>query len=70
MMFDVIAFTSISFAGLVSIIHAVQNSKCDTIDLFCFKCHRVIKNPDLKEEEVETIAPAVSPRTIVGLNNI
>ena len=69
MMFDIIAFTSISFAGLVSIIHAIQNSKCDEIDLCCFRCHRVIKNPNL-EQEVQTIAPAVSPKSIVALNNI
>lgn len=70
-MFDIIAFTSISFAGIVSIIHAIQSSKCDTIDLCCFKCHRQVKNPNLGEEvEVETLAPAVSPRSVVALNNI
>ena len=65
-MFDIIAFTSITFAGLVSIIHAIQSSKCDTIDFLCMKCHRVVKNENDQEEEqpLEQIVQEVSPRII------
>ena len=48
MAIDLIALVSISYAGCVSIIHAIQQSKCDTISLGCISCHRVIKP---KEEE-------------------
>ena len=72
-MFDIIAFTSITFAGLVSIIHAIQSSKCDTIDFCCVKCHRVVKNGNDQEEEqqpLEQIVPEISPRIIErNLNN-
>ena len=44
-MVDIVAMLSISFAGFVSLIHSVQNSKCDVIDCFCIKCHRKLDEP-------------------------
>ena len=66
-MFDVIAFTSITYAGLVSIIHSIQNSKCDTIDFCCMKCHRVVKGAEEEAQQpVEENANPVSPRIVLG----
>ena len=56
MAIDIIALASISYAGIVSIIHAIQQSKCDIINLGCLSCHRVVNN----QEEVE-------PRELVNL---
>ena len=39
-MVDIVAMLSISFAGVVSIISSIQNSKCDIIDCGCMKIHR------------------------------
>jgi len=39
-MADLVAILSISFAGVVSIISAIQNSKCDVINCGCIKLHR------------------------------
>ena len=42
---DIVAILSISFAGVVSIISTIQNSKCDIIDCGCMKLHRKVELP-------------------------
>ena len=42
---DMIAIGSINFAGVVSIISTIQNSKCDIIDCGCMKLHRKVELP-------------------------
>ena len=42
---DIVAVLSISFAGVVSIISTIQNSKCDIIDCGCMKLHRKVELP-------------------------
>ena len=65
-MVDIIALVSISFAGIISIIHAVQSSKCDTIDLCCMKCHRIVKNEPENPDEFNAppVEELLSPRII------
>ena len=56
MALDVIALVSISISGAVSLIHAIQASKCDTIDLCCIKLHRVVnKKPTQEEVEAQPV---------------
>jgi len=47
-MVDLVAILSISFAGVVSIISSIQNSKCDIIDCGCMKIHRKLEAEKLK----------------------
>ena len=51
MAIDIIALASISYAGVVSIIHAIQQSKCDIINFGCLSCHRVVKQENEQREE-------------------
>ena len=68
-MVDIIALVSISFAGAVSLIHAIQASKCDIINLGCISCHRVVK--DDNSESLEQISPRVmDTMNVENLNNI
>jgi len=57
---DIIALVSITISGAVSLIHAIQASKCDTIDLCCFKLHRVVNKKPIEEEDGVEARPVLN----------
>ena len=52
MIVDLVAILSISFAGCVSIIHAIQASKCSDIECCCLKLHRVLKTESEDDQPI------------------